>query len=167
MIRKRVKRKKIGGVDVDITSLLDILVILLVFLLRSYNSSGVVINVPEGITLPTSKSKSLNQYGVIVQVSPTKIWIDNELILDVENLPPNTYDHRGKRILPLFDELIKKKETIDLVKKTADNAKPFSGIVNLVLDKSLKYNYVKKILYTCAEAGFKRYKLVVLGQEEV
>ena len=39
-MKKKFQRKRIReGVDVDITSLLDILTILLVFLLKSYNAS--------------------------------------------------------------------------------------------------------------------------------
>ena len=79
-IRKRIKRKKMSPVDIDITSLLDILVIMLVFLLKSYNSSGVVLNVPKNLKLPTSESQNINTYGVIVQVSPTTIWVDNKVI---------------------------------------------------------------------------------------
>ena len=64
----RFRRKKQSTFDIDITSLLDILTILLVFLIQSYNSSGVVINVPDGIVLPSSSSESLNSQGVNIQV---------------------------------------------------------------------------------------------------
>ena len=80
LIRNRVKRKRTEVLDVDITSLLDILVILLVFLLKSYNSSGVIFNVPKGIKLPYSEAKQLNTPGVIVQVSETKIWVDDQVM---------------------------------------------------------------------------------------
>lgn len=164
-IRNRGRRGKSSVLDLDITSLLDILVILLVFLLKHYNSSGVVINVPEGITLPDSQSKTQNEHGVIVQVSPSKIWVENKVILDTENLPPRTYDHGNRRIIPLFNELVRLKEDVQLTTKSVPEAKPFSGIVNLVVDKSLKYEYLKKLLYTCAEAGYRKYKFVVKGEE--
>ena len=59
-IRNQKRKNKREVLDVDITSLLDILVILLVFLLKSYNSSGVTLTIPEGIVLPDSKSQSIN-----------------------------------------------------------------------------------------------------------
>jgi biopolymer transport protein ExbD len=157
------RRKKDQVFDIDITSLLDILTILLVFLLQSYNSSGVTINVPKGIELPRSASETLNNFGVNVQVSKTNIWVDDVEVLnsstsDVSQL----YDEGGRRIVPLFNELVKIKETIKATEKLSPDAKKFSGLVNLVVDKSLKFNYLKRVMYTCAAAGFKEFKFVVM-----
>ena len=160
------KRKSRRDFELDITSLLDILVILLIFLIKSYNSSGVTLNIPEGIELPKSQSAQINTAGVIIQVSKDKIWVDSKTILDTADLPKNLYDDGGRRVIPLFDELSKKKDEIkNLNVQTGGKAKKFSGIVNLIVDKSLKYSYVKKIMYTCAAAGFREYKFVVMGNE--
>jgi len=159
------KRTKKGIMEIDITSLLDILVILLIFLIKSYNSSGVTLNVPKGIELPSSGSESINTPGVLIQVSKDTIWVDSKTVLDTETLPKVIYDQGGRRIVPLYNELVKKKEEIKNLGKQAEQIKKFSGTANLVIDKSLKYSYVKKVMYTAAEAGFKEYKFVVLGQE--
>lgn len=164
-IRHKKKRSPKGPIDVDITSLLDILVILLVFLLKSYNSSGIVIDIPDGITLPTSESQNYNNPGVMVQVSEDKIWVDRKLVLDSGNLPARVYDQGKRRIIPLFNELVKKREEIEAVSKSTNGATKFSGNANLVIDKSIKYSYMKRLMYTCAEAGFKEYKFIVMGQE--
>lgn len=168
-IRNKKKRNKSEPIDLDITSLLDILVILLVFLLKSYNSSGVTLTIPAGIELPQSKSQSLNNAGVMIQVSKDKIYVDSEVVLDSNEASSNAeniYDRGGRRIVPLFKELIRKKDQVVALSKEVPQAKPFSGLANLIIDKSLKYSYVKKIMYTCAEAGFRQYKFVVLGEDQ-
>lgn len=152
-------------IDLDITSLLDILVIMLVFLLKSYNSTGIVLNVPKDITLPSSNSQDLNTSGVVVQVSPTTIWVDDQVVLNKEEPKGRVYDYGGRRIIPLFNELVNKKNLVKRVEKTSPEAQKFSGVVNLIVDKTIKYSEVKKILFTAAEAGYKSYKFVVLGQE--
>lgn len=164
-IRKRIRRGKKEALDLDITSLLDILVILLIFLLKSYNSSGLVFDVNKDIVLPTSASISINTPGTIVQVSPTTILVDSEVVLDTENQPPNVYDQGQRRILPLFDKLVQKREEIKVVKTAIPDSKPFSGVVNFVIDKTIGYNYLKKIMYTAGEAGYFKFNLVVLGEE--
>lgn len=159
--RRRSKHNSVF--DIDITSLLDILTILLVFLLQSYNSSGVIINVPKDIELPRSASESLNNFGVNVQVSKTQIWVDDKEVLNSEVTDQSQiFDEGGRRIVPLYNELVKIKETIKQSEKLSPDAKKFSGIANLVVDKSLKYNYLKKVMHTCATAGFKEFKFVVL-----
>tara|TARA_X000000950_G_C13658832_1_gene554976 strand:+ start:261 stop:773 length:513 start_codon:yes stop_codon:yes gene_type:complete len=165
-IRKRIRRRKHEALDLDITSFLDILVILLVFLLKSYNSSGVIFNIPKGIKLPVSETKLQNTPGVIVQISPQKIWVDDKIILDVSKSGNRLiYDRGGSRIIPLYNELTKKRSLYKQVEKTAKGAKKFSGIVNLVVDKSIKYSYVKKVLSTSADAGYQKYKFVVSSDQ--
>lgn len=162
----RFRKKKNSVFEIDITSLLDILTILLVFLLQSYNSSGVIINVPKGIELPRSASDSVNNFGVNVQVSKSQIWVDDTEVLNVESSDQGqVFDEGGRRIIPLYNELVKVKETIKQSEKLSPQAKKFSGIANLVVDKSLKYSYLKRVMYTCAAAGFKEFKFVVLTKQ--
>lgn len=159
------RRKKDKVIDIDITSLLDILTILLVFLLQSYNSSGVIINVPKGIELPRSASESLNNFGVNIQVSKTNIWVDDKEVLTSETATDaQVFDEGGRRIVPLYNELVKIKETIKQSEKLSPEAVKFSGIANLVIEKSLKYSYLKRVMYTAASAGFKEFKFVVLTE---
>ncbi len=164
-IKHRRGKKGSGVFDIDITSLLDILTILMVFLLQSYNSSGVVINVPEGIELPKSKSETINSFGVNIQVSKSQIWVDDKEVVNVEAVDQGQlFDEGGRRIIPLFNELVKIKETIKQSEKLSPDAKKFSGVANLVVDKTLKYSYLKRVMYTCAAAGFKEFKFVVLTE---
>lgn len=166
-IRNRGKRKNNKGFDIDITSLLDILTILIVFLLKSYNSSGIIINIPKGVELPKSDSITLNTSGTMVQVSTEKIWIDDKLVLDAEkDKSGNIYDDDGKLIIPLYNELVSIKNGIKQIEMTTQGANKFSGKINLIVDKTLKYSYLKKVMYSCAEAGFKTYNFVVLGEEQ-
>lgn len=160
------RRKKQQVFDIDITSLLDILTILLVFLLQSYNSSGVIINVPKEIELPKSASESLNNFGVNVQVSKTNIWVDDKEILTAEtSASGQIFDEGGRRIVPLYNELVKLKEIVKASEKLDPDAKKFSGIANLIVDKSLKYSYLKRVMYTCAAAGYKEFKFVVMTKD--
>ena len=120
-IKNRRGKKSGGAIDVDITSLLDILTILLVFLLQSYNSSGVVINVPKEIEIPKSSSETLNTFGVNVQVSKSQIWVDDKEVVNTESIDQGQlFDEGGRRIIPLFNQLVKIKETIKQSEKLSD-----------------------------------------------
>lgn len=164
-LSSRRRRKKGGAFDIDITSLLDILTIMMVFLLQSYNSSGVVINVPKEIDLPISNSETLSTFGVNIQVSKSQIWVDDKEVVNTENTDTEQlFDEGGRRIIPLFNQLVKIKETIKQSEKLSPQANAFSGVANLVVDKSLKYSYLKRVMYTCAAAGFKEFKFVVMAE---
>lgn len=161
LIRKRGNKGKKEVMDIDITSLLDILVIMLVFLLNSYNSSGIILNVPKGVVLPKSESQSLNTSGVVVQVSADMIWVDDKEILDLKK---ETLKGSGI-VAPLYDELVAKKNLVKQIEMSAENAQEFSGNINMIVDKSIRYSFLRRLMFTAAEAGYKQYKFVVLGEE--
>lgn len=165
-IRNRGRKRKHNVFDLDITSLLDILVIMLVFLLQSTNSTGIIMTVPKGVELPTSVSATPNNEGIIVQVSATTIWVDDQEVLSIDDDIRSKVDQGGRRLIPLFNELVKRKEIIKQSARSSSQANDFGGVVNLIVDKTIKYSFVKKLLYTCAEAGFKEYKFVVMGVEQ-
>jgi biopolymer transport protein ExbD len=163
--KNRAGKKQADG-DLDITSLLDIITILLVFLIQSYNSNDVVINVSKDITLPISDSITLNTPGVVVQVSPTAIWVDDQEVINLEGTTLNSLSQNSDKIIPLYDSLVSKREIVQALEKASPQAQKFSGMINLTVDKSLKYSYLKKVMATCAEAGYKQFKLIVRGQEQ-
>ncbi len=158
------KRSKPGGVDLDITSLLDIIVTLIVFLITTYNTSGIIINIPTDVKIPISTTQDINTEGVQVQVSQDRILVEDEFISETKassTIP--IFDQDGRRIIPLFNKLVEKKEMIKQLQLTDPKAKTFSGRINFILDKNIKYSLLKKLMYTAAEAGFVEYKFIVLS----
>lgn len=155
------RRRKKKEIKLNLAAMLDIMIILLFFLIKNYSATGNVVRIPKEINLPLSESENNNTTGVHVQVSPTEIWVDDKAVVKVDDASSRTYDQDGRRIVSLYDELVKKRETMIQIQKSTEETPQFSGNVNLVIDKTIKYNYIKKILHTCAEAGFIKYKLVV------
>lgn len=166
-IRARHTKSANPNEEVDITSLMDILTILLIFLVASNSFTGEIINVIPDLTLPKSETINPTQAGVIIQVSQKELWVDNVKILSFEENDSQaiTFDQGGRRIVPLFNELVKKRDEINAINKEVPKAVEFSGIANLVLDEKLRYDLVKKVMYTAAEAGFLEYKFIVLGEQ--
>lgn len=166
-IRNRKTRNFTSTDDVDITSLLDILTILLLFLVASNTFTGEVIPVLPDIKLAKSDARSPNQAGVVIQVSQKELWVDDLKLLNLEenNAQSIIFDQGGRRIVPLYNELVKKRDEINAINKEVPKAVQFSGIANLVFDEKLRYDLIKKVMYTAAEAGFIEYKFIVLGED--
>src|SRR5690554_4377439 len=79
-MKKRFHRRKINDeVDVDITSLLDILTILLVFLLQSYNSSDLKLDLEKNVNLADSKAREITKFAPVVQVTrDSEVYLNNK-----------------------------------------------------------------------------------------
>lgn len=132
------KRQK-EAMELDITSLLDVLVILLVFLLKSYNASDLKLNLVDNLTLPDSEQRKLGSHQITLQVDKQKqVWVDNKLIGEINN-----------------------SETVaELQGVLKDNE---AKIVNLVFDQELPYQTIAKIMNTSSVAGKSQFKFIVKG----
>lgn len=144
------RRAKAEPMEIDITSLLDILVILLVFLLKSYNASNLKLDLVKNLTVPDSKARKLGNHAVIIQVDKdNNVWVDKKVITQIPK--------SGSEI-PKLLELLKGKKEAD----RAPAAKK-SKAVNLVFDKNTPYKSLQKVMHTSAIAGFTEFKFIVQG----
>lgn len=142
--------------EFDITSLLDILVILLVFLLKSFNESELTLDLVNELALPYSQSRIQAESGIIVQVNSKR-----EIYLNEKRL--GTIYGRGltkleKSLRAEFRVSNKKLKAKGL--KTTDNK-----LVNLVFDQGLSYLNIHKVLDVASDSGYGQYKLIVQAPE--
>lgn len=159
MFKKKTMTKK-EAVEIDITSLLDILVILLVFLLKSYNASDLTLDVVDNLNLPGSKSNQLGHTAVIVQVNKNKEIFVNNTIVEGANFNSDKIDALYGRLKEIQSEDQKSVNEQDNARTVASNTpRP----VNIVLDQNHPYAIVQKVMHTAALAGHDQLKLIVQG----
>lgn len=156
------RRTKEKNVDLDITSLMDIITILLVFLIQSYNVTDLKLEMVSGITLPDSTSDTFGSNAVIVQVNKDRhVYVDNIHIGTIAGSEEN---------IPFLNEvLVKYKKENSEVKESEkrelasdSNEKKEKKIsANLVFDKALPYKTIRQVMNTTALAGFSEFKFIV------
>lgn len=140
------KSKSNKEFDIDITSLLDVLVILLVFLLKSYNASDLKLTMVDKLNVAPSRSQKLGNHHAVIHVnSESYIWVENKKIGQIND---RTLASVGNELIEVSRKKKSKKDTL---------------VINLVIDEKLKYNVVKKIMNTAADSGFGKFNLIVRG----
>ncbi len=148
----RQQRKQNTAAEVDITSLLDVLVILLVFLLKSYNASDLTLDLAKDLTLPDSNTEMLGNHAVIVQVNKDSLmFVNNEEVGAVSG--------NADKITDLYNHLLKIKEEDE--KLAQEHNLEEAKNINLVFDASLPYSTVSKVMHTAALAGYPKFKFIV------
>jgi biopolymer transport protein ExbD len=156
MKKKFTRHKQREAVDVDITSLLDILTILLVFLLKSYNASDLKLDLQKGLDMADSDARAMTRYAPVVQVNKeAKVFLNNK---EIGRLPAS-----GQ--MPVLTEALKKaKAGIDADnKKKPANQQTNIEMINLVFDKEMDYEIVQRVMHDSALAGYSQFKFVVKG----
>lgn len=156
-MKKRFNRRKMSqDVDVDITSLLDILTILLVFLLQSYNSSDLRLDLEKGLELADSKVREITKYAPVLQVTKnSEVFLNNK---SVGRLPASgSMNELMTALKTQRDQTAKDNAT-----KTA-NQKHNEELINLVFDKDMDYEVVQRVMNDSAHAGYSQFKFIVKG----
>lgn len=162
------RRKKIpSNFKIQITSMVDMFVILLVFLIKSYSTDPVQITPSDDIRLPSSVSTASPIEILKVMVSQTGLFVEDVKVLDLVDgkFLPADIDKSDTNYIPsLFkhlDEQAKKTHDIAKVNATLE----FEGKVLVQADKNLEYQMLKKIMHTSAVAGYSDIKFAVLGPD--
>lgn len=171
-IRKNAKEPEIDFLN--ITAMLDLMTIILVFLLKSLASSSGSIPQSDDLTLPSSVMTSEpSDEGVVVIVSKTQILVGENpepivLLPSRDQLAQSGVDARYKRsgpndlyIVPLANALSSARET-DKKVRTAKGLDAATSEAIIVADSTTPYRLLIEVLFTLGQSEFGKYHMMVI-----
>jgi len=166
MLKKKSKRLPSGGGDVNITSLMDVLTVLLFFLIMNAQVAPVEITTPEGITLPESASNTIPKTAIRIALTPRALLMNDKVILKLDGgrFPASQLEQDARVVKALKEELSKEyKKTEDFFKDVADKDAGLLPTPPLLIqaDKNVPFGTMKLILHTAASSGFGDFQFVV------
>jgi len=138
--------KRATSASLSLTSMIDFLVVTVVFLLMTFSASGET-PIAAGLTIPKAENTLDMVDAPIVAVVGSQILVDGA---PAGNTRAVEEGDRMQRIDELFNILKAKRE---LWKQTHPN-KDFPGVVMLQIDQNIKAVIVKSVFQTAAFAGF-------------
>jgi biopolymer transport protein ExbD len=147
----RAKRNKAAGLN--LTSLMDVFTILVLYLLVN-QSSVEVVEPPKDIKLPDSVVESKPRQTVVVMVSEQSVLIQGEPIISIAEL----LDSKGGIIEPIKDALLKLKENV-IGLNTEAIAK--SNEVTIMAHRAVPFKVLKTLMSSCTSAGYTKISLAV------
>jgi biopolymer transport protein ExbD len=156
------KIKRQGEAGLIITSLIDVFVIVLVFLMRSVSSEGNLMTSADNLVLPMSqRSKSPTEVSLTIIADQKSVTVDDKELMNTEDV----LKQDSLLVKPVLDVLTKKRdeerkaEVLGLIKEA-------TGKVVVQFDKNTPYNIVTKIMATCGYAGYNNIKFAVTKKNE-
>jgi biopolymer transport protein ExbD len=187
--RGRVRRRKKGAFGLQLTSLMDVLIIIVIFLLKSYGLSQMQVPQQDKLELPKSKAGEAFGEGIVLMIAKDQVMIDNEPVLKFVETPDQTpfklpepdtmvTDAAGKQqkvedergILPIYDALKKKRDDFETLASRAEQPeeakKKWAGDLLVQADKDVPYELIRKVMYTAGVAGYRQFRLTVEKQVE-
>ncbi len=167
---RRKAREREGEIkELNIVAMMDMMTIILVFLLKSYQASAISVNMNADLSIPTSTTQLHPQENITVTVSLKEVAVNDRKVVDVQGgAIPAAVKEGGRAdafyVGPVFDALKKEVEKQKYIARYNPNA-PFTGRVNVVADKKIPYRTLMEVLYTAGQAELGEYKFMVLKNE--
>ena len=159
----------------NITAMLDMMTIILVFLLKGMASSSASIPQSKDMTLPTSIITSEPaQEGTMVVISKTQILVGDDphpvvLLPSRDSLAQSgidaKYKHNGPNdlyIVPLANALQAARQTDKQIRQ-AKGLDPNSSEAIVIADTTTPYRLLIEVLFTLGQSEYGKYHLMVLS----
>lgn len=170
---RRAKRKVRAAegeiTELNITAMMDMMTILLVFLLKSYQASTVNVTMTADLTVPVSTTQLVPQDNIGLSISMREISVGDRRVVELRDgvIPPAAKE--GGRadsfyVAAVYDALKKEVDKQKYIAQFNRNA-PFTGRVNVVADKRIPYRTLMEVLYTAGQAELGEYKFMVMKNE--
>jgi|SRR5579883_1996550 len=154
----------------NITAMMDMMSILLVFLLKQFSVEQANLNVSDALQLPKSMSQLKPQPSVNVTVTTNAIIIEGEGVASVRQGAVDPGQKRdgvnGYYITPVVDTLQKHANRLKKLEALTGGKQKFDGTMLLLVDRSIPYRLVTEVLYSAGQAEFRNYRLVVLQKQQ-
>ena len=140
---------------VQITSLMDVLTIILIFLLTNYSDEPPEQNPPKGITIPiiAAKSKSKSKKSKFTKEIKISFYKQKIEVLD-QIIPFEDFALQSDQVLSLVSEKLK-----TILDPLSEKVKKNSAII-LLADKDITYDMMSSLIKAASMAGVTHIELL-------
>jgi biopolymer transport protein ExbD len=167
---RRKVREAAGEIrELNIVAMMDMMTIILVFLLKSYQASAINVNMNADLTIPQSTTQLHPQENITVTLSLREVAVNDRKVVDMRAGVIPAEAKEGKKadafyIGAVYDALKKEVDKQKYIARYNKDA-PFQGRINVVADRKIPYRTLMEVLYTAGQAELGEYKFMVLKND--
>ena len=160
-MRRMSRGREAETVSLNLTSMMDMFTIILVFLIFSFSSQDQNLKLDTDLTLPESTAAIEFKWAINVNVTPTELKVEGNTVAKLKGgvFTDVKVDLEKKRVVPLYNLLKKFKDIEDRekVNPTGDET-----VIAFQADKDLPFEVIDLVMKTAAQAGYPNFRFVVL-----
>jgi biopolymer transport protein ExbD len=162
--KKRRDREAEGEIkELNITAMMDLMTIILVFLIKSFTASSITVTASEDVRPPYSTARATPKDTIAITVTPTSILVGDKKKVGLVNAAVRGEEMQGKLILPLDAALKKEVEKLKYIAER-NPASPFNREVSIIGDKRVNYDLLSSVLYTAGQNELENFRFIILQQ---
>ena len=144
-----------GSDDLNITSLMDAMTIILVFLLKNMDAEGNLLTQADNLQLPNSSSqKTVQEVMLSVVVDNNQILVDNTAVIETDLV--------AQQDSLFVQPMVEAKREDEKKAAMATGGAEGPGAVIVQLDKNISYDVMYKTMASCGFSGYGNVKFAVM-----
>jgi len=147
------KKKKEDEAKLNITSMMDLMTIILLFLLKSYDAEGNLPTQADGLVLPKSITETEAKTALTLVVSQKFILVEGDVVASTEQVLARIKTDPGSyRIESLYSDLSERSDNEKQLE--AQYGTKFKGEIAVQIDENIPFEVLTRIMYTCGQSGY-------------
>jgi biopolymer transport protein ExbD len=148
--------------NLQITSMADIFIILLVFLLKSYSTSALAITPSSGLALPQAQGSEQSIDALKIMVSESSVEVEGQPVASLNHFEFLAKDlSQGGASQTLSQALERERKRQLLIARSNSDVQVDSKVI-IVADQHVPYSTLKTVLASAALQGYTDFKLAVV-----
>jgi biopolymer transport protein ExbD len=153
--------RKTGDMNLNVVPMVDMMMVLVIFLVMNFNATGEMLFLSKDIKMPTAENGDTVTRVPIVSISnKNQLYFEGVILTDLNNIDPNDPNWR---IAELEEKLVDNRQRAEAIGKRewGSPEEDPTTTVNVQSDKDTDFKLLKRVLYTCEQAGYGRIRLAV------
>lgn len=152
--------KKSQYAGLMLTSLVDVMTIITIFLLMNFSANGEVLYMTKDIKLPDASHGVQLERAPVISVSADAVTFDGKMLVATSEL------EKGDTLnVPALEEVLRdEKRRYDQEHAQDNNEHPFRGLVNVQADRKIPFKVIKRIMFACNQSGFGNISFAALAK---
>ncbi|WP_373046678.1 ExbD/TolR family protein [Vulgatibacter sp.] len=144
---KFAKGKHGTNIELNLTSMIDVFVLLVIFLIQQFSADGDLLFMTDKIRMPEAANYEQIERAPVVQVSSEEISIEGSRVAQVADIEGEEYWN-----IPALEEKLRdQKKAYEMVRGSGEG---FKGDINIQADKAVPFKIVKRVMYSANQAGY-------------
>lgn len=164
------KRRGEESPSLLLTSMVDVMAILVIFLLMNYNDLQIQIKESEQLRLPESTSRLNPETAVSIVITTDNIYAEDKKLLSLDHyqVPASARQADDKYlIVPLYQELKEmSRKAKELVSKSQRD-ETFEGTAIIQGDRKIPFTLLRDVMYSAGQAEYSNFRFLVLRKEKI
>lgn len=165
-LKLKAKPRQSDEMALQITSMADIFMILMVFLLKSFSTSMVNITPTAGMKLPSANAESPDLNALKVEISEKAVQIESKAILSLLSFKVDPSEVGSNGVSKTLAEQFEKERKRQVLIAQSNSQVQIDPKIIVIADQRTPYATIKAVLASAAVHGYTDFKLAVVKKTE-